>query len=466
MKNKYLIAVLILSLFSACTKDFDEINTNPNSPESVPQTNLLISGITRSMDRIGGASMNMTYAGLWAQHYAKIQYIDEDYYQFRESTLEGHWNGLYAGPLQDLEDIITNPETGANMKAAAMTMRAYVFSVTTDMWGAVPYTQALNVVEVVQPVYDSQESIYKDLVSQLETAAGMFSAGGDLLGSGDVLYGGDVDKWKKLANSLRARLLNRMKHKDSAAASALDQLLSNSSNLLESNDDNAILVYPGDAQYSNPIYENKYVSGRNDHAMSKTMIDLLSSINDPRLSLYAEQNNNGEYVGQPNGSEQPTNLTDVSPIGAAFRDDPNAGVPLMTYDEVLFIKAEAMNDKQAYMDGITASMERWNLIASDDYMSAAGSFYDSGDLEAVITHKWISLFANGAEAFSEYRRTGYPSTVEEVPGSAYPGAGVPHRFAYPSIENATNGANVSKATSDQNINSGEPLHGDKMWWTM
>ena len=107
MKNiKVWMLILMVAFSNACTKDFESINTNPNRPEEVPLQNVLISAISQGVRRTHGASMNMTYAGLWAQHYAKIQYIDEDWYEYRPDALTGHWDGMYTGPLADLQDII------------------------------------------------------------------------------------------------------------------------------------------------------------------------------------------------------------------------------------------------------------------------------------------------------------------------------------------------------------------------
>lgn len=96
MKNIKIWMLLLLLGFTGagCDKDFDEINTNPNDPEEVPLTNVQVSGISQGVRRIHGASFDMTYAGLWAQHYAKIQYIDEDWYEYRPDALDAHWQGL------------------------------------------------------------------------------------------------------------------------------------------------------------------------------------------------------------------------------------------------------------------------------------------------------------------------------------------------------------------------------------
>ena len=481
MKNiltKALIIFMMLPLtFTSCTEDFEALNTNPNESEVVPNTNILIAAITSGVRRIHGANFNMTYAGAWSQQYAKIQYIDEDWYSYRDAAFDSHWSRLYAGakltdntvvpgPLQDLQVIIDKTEPNEpNMRAAAMTMQAYYYSVLTDMWGDIPYSQALQGLDNTKPVYDTQESIYKDLEQKLATAAEMFDANADALGIGDVLYGGNITKWRKFANTLRARILNRYKHKDSDAASALASLLS-SGQLMESNEDDADLFYTnGAADTTNPIYENRNIDNRVDHAVSKTMIDLLTSWNDPRIGVIAAVNDEGNYIGQPNGSVEPERFTAVSYVGSKFIDDPSAPSCIISYAELMFIKAEAMNDKQAYMDGIAASMEKMGVTADETYMDAVGAAYDANALEAVINQKWVAIFGNGAESFSEYRRTKYPATIQEVPGSVYPGQGVPRRFAYPTTEYLVNGANLQAAIDRQNIDA-TGLFGDEMWWVL
>ncbi|HNL38603.1 MAG TPA: SusD/RagB family nutrient-binding outer membrane lipoprotein [Saprospiraceae bacterium] len=467
MKNIKIWMLLLLLGFTGagCDKDFDEINTNPNDPEEVPLTNVLVSGISQGVRRIHGASFDMTYAGLWAQHYAKIQYIDEDWYEYRPDALDAHWQGLYAGPLMDLTDILNRAPNPSNMRAAAMVMRAYYFSVITDMWGDVPYSEALNIDRVTTPKYDKQSDVYAALITELRTAASMFDASGDALGAGDVIYNGDVNKWRKFANSLRARMLNHAKHKDAAYASELQTLLSNPADLIASNDENAQMSYfDATADGSNPLYNNKYNDGRNDHAVSETMVTILQ--NDPRLPVYAELADGGVYKGQPNGTAEPVPFTSVSQIGAAFRDDPTAPSVLMTYAEVLFIIAEANGNKQAYLDGISASCAQHGVAADQAFLDAKSAEYDANSLDAIITQKWIALFGNGAEAFTEFRRTGFPNEIQEVPGTSYPGSGVPRRFPYATLsESGNNKANVEAAIQAQHVDA-SGLFGDKMWWAL
>lgn len=466
MKNlKVWLLILVVAFANACTKDFEEINTNPNQAEEVPLTNVLLSATTQGVRRVHGASMNMTYAGLWAQHYAKIQYIDEDWYAYRSDALTAHWDGLYAGPLADLQDILNRAPASSNMRAAALTLKSYYFGVATDMWGEVPYTEALDPDRTVNPAYDSQEDIYAGIIADLEQASAMWGQT-DVLGVGDVIYGGDVTLWKKFTNSLLARYLNRAKHKNPAYAARLATLLSNPGDLIASNAENALMTYPDATPAgSNPLYNNKYNDGRNDHVVSETLVNLLAG--DPRLPVYAEVNNAGLYVGQPNGTVEPNPFSAVSQIGSKFRDDYAAPSYLFTYAEVLFIRAEAENFKPAYFAGIEASCEQNGVTADQAFLDAAEAAYNDNAARAIATQKWIALFGDGCEAFTEFRRTGFPSEVVEVPLSQYPGRGVPKRFAYPTSETGNNKLNLEAALTRQGLAlPDEELYGNDMWWKL
>jgi len=470
MKKIFLFLAVIIA-FTGCERNFEEINTNPNDPTEVPATNVLLSAITSGLSRVQGASMNMTYAGLWVQHYAKIQYIDEGWYSYRADAIDAHWTGLYAGPLFDLQDII-NRSTDAtpNMKGAAMVMKAYYMSVITDLWGDVPFSEALlgNGAEPeLTPVYDSQESVYAGLIAMLGEAAGMFDAGADDLGAGDVIYMGDVSKWEKLANSLRVRLLVRTSDRNPGALAEAGTIITSQPVMMD-NSDNARLDFIGDAVYSNPLYDNSVYQGRNDHAVSLTLTDMMnaggfSTVMDPRLPIYANANDNGVYAGQPSGTAEPTDFGLISQIGDAFRATPDAPVFMMTYSEFLFLCSEVSGSKQMYLDAIAASHDQHGATADPTFLADADAAYDANPTEALGNQKWVALYGNGVEAYSEWRRLDFPNTIVEVPGSVYPGQGVPDRFPYASTENLTNGTNRTAAIASQGVNTQNGIYG-KVWW--
>ena len=154
----------------------------------------------------------------WAQHMAKVQYTDEDRYIPRVSVINAAWSSLYGASGNDIASLISISEASLNdnMKAVGMVVQAYIVSVTTDLFGDVPYTQAWQGTAdeaIISPAYDKQSAIYPALIQLLEDANGLLSEDGAEI-TGDILYDGDVMSWKKFANSLKLRLLLRMSAKD------------------------------------------------------------------------------------------------------------------------------------------------------------------------------------------------------------------------------------------------------------
>ncbi|GAB3200693.1 hypothetical protein ABID22_003544 [Pontibacter aydingkolensis] len=485
-KYKFCFALLLGFSLSSCDKDFEEINRNPNAPEDVPASVILPAAEQSAVSRLFGASVNLTYASTWAQHIAKIQYIDEDRYNFRASDFSTHWDQLYSGPLLDTRLVIDKAqETGnSSMEGVGRTWRTWIFQNITDLWGDIPYSDALQGSEgKMTPKYDSQESIYMDMLQQLETANTLLAAGGTV--GGDLIYGGSPEKWRKFTNSLRLRLLIHMaKVAPDKAKEGIEKIMADGTKypIFESNADNATLTYLGAQPYRNPWFENSVT--RDDHAVSKTLVDLLGSKNDPRIAVYAKPAekpasptagvtvNGKQYVGQQNGAVAQPSLPTVSRIGAKYRDTPNAPMYIMTHAEVMFILAEAaargwnvgMTAAEAYNAGIRSSMmlngvsdaeiEAYLMQPSVAYAAQTNKF------EAISTQKWIALFGNGIEAFTEFRRMGYPNTIKEVPASFFPGKGVPLRFSYTDQERSTNKANVDAASSG----IVDFLFGKPLWW--
>ncbi len=469
--RKIKIFILAALLATACTKGFEEINTNPNAPEEAPATNLLLSGISTGFHEVftgfdgefGGISFRP--AGFWCQYLGEYQQVYEvDKYNFSPSAMEFQWRQMYEGPLQDLQVIINDPENGPNIRAAAMAMKAWLISVLTGLYGDIPYSQANRITEQVQPIYGRQENIYKGLTAQLAQAAALFSADGGELGPGDILYNGNWANWKKFANSLRARLLNRYKHLDAAAGQELRDLLGDPAALIAGNPENATLIPVGVYPYTHPFYQANQI-WKDYFRPSATLANLLKDSKDPRLSIYLRPGeSNGAYVGIENGVNLPPPLANLSAFGPLFLDNPRLPMHAVAYAEVLFIRAEVFQDKQAYLDGIAAAMELLGASPTTESTAEAEADWDRNHLEAIATQKWIALFPDANEAFTEFRRTGFPSSIREALNSRFPGMGIPHRYAYPPIEESTNGNNLRAARQRQNIQAGLEIFGDPMWW--
>ncbi len=475
--SKYRKLALLLPfafVMGACEDNFEEINTNPNVPEVPTPSFVLTNALESTIDRQFGVEVSMDGGDIIVQHLAKIQYPDEDAYFFRTTTYQNIWNGFYAQGLEDFSSIVRlgEQQNNPNYQAVGLIMRSYTFSLLTDIYGDIPYTEALRLKEgIVAPKYDKQQDVYKGILAELEQANTLINLSSNDI-SGDILFDGDMLQWKKFANSLRLRLAMRMIDADRAFAEPIiRQVLADDSNLIQSNDENAQLIYRGSAPNNNPINENRKT--RDDHRVSKTLVTKLQALSDPRLAVFAElPEAGGDYVGVQNGLDAETanglGLSRTSKLGSYFTRAEAPGV-LMTYSEVLFLTAEAIargiisgNTEMIYMDAIQASMEQFGITDNDaieDYLAQPEIAYNPVNFkESIGNQKWVALFGQGLEAWSEYRRLDYPNDLKPGPEAAL--TRLPTRLRYPGNEQSVNLTNYQAAIANQ----GPDNLTTKLWW--
>jgi len=256
---------------------------------------------------------------------------------------------------------------------------------------------------------------------------------------------------------------------------------------MTSNADNAKLTYPGDGVFDNPWSSN--FATRDDHRVSKTLLDTMNTLADPRVKIYAQPTKADptKYVGLQNGLDNVTVtpfFNTTSRVGTIFY--PGATVYgtfgsaagkqtatyIMTYAEVEFLKAEAAERGLGgqtgaaghYNAGVRASILQWGGTDADAdaYLAKPGVAYVAGatGLKQIGLQKWISMFTQGNEAWSEWRRTGNPSTVKMGP-KAYPDVPeIPRRILYPSNEQTVNAASRDEAVARQ----GADTYLTRIWW--
>ena len=470
-------AALTLALGTlGCEQGLTGLNDNPNAPLDVPATLLFPEGVTDVVGRARGASFDLTMTSLWAQHYAKIQYVDEDTYWIRSQNIDAYWNGFYAGGLQDLTLVLqkTYPEQ-PGLAGPAMVMKQWTYGVMTDTWGDIPYSEANMGVENITPAYDPQEEIYAGILATLDEAEEMMGTAEEDYGSADPIYGGDLELWQKFANSLRLRYAMRMSNVDEQTArTVIAAALAEDAGVFESNADNAVLAWPGDGSNDAPLYTN--FRTRDDHRVSATLVDTLKSLDDPRLAVYAQPTEDDPtvYVGVPNALENPTllGLTKTSKIGEIF-SEPTSPSVLMAYPEVEFILAEAAERgfpgvtgtaAEHYYAGIRASMQMYGIseTAITDYINQPEVTYAGGaaGLVQIALQKWIALYGQGSEAWAEWRRTGVPTLVGG-PAAITPGRAVARRLTYPGTEQSFNASNLDAAVAA--LDGGDDLL-SRVWW--
>jgi len=526
---KYLASLLVVGvLISSCDNGLDGLNDNPNAPTDVPVELILPQTIENSMNRLYSMSGVNGYIGaIWAQSYAKVQYTDEDRYDFsgRITLINNLWQSYYATSLKDLNIIRQKAmdNNNPNAQAIAEILMAWNFHQMTDLWGDIPFSEALKGLEenpderITNPAYDSQEDIYAGLLDMLESAANRIDPAGASPGGADLIFSGDMAKWEKLANSLRLRVYMRMSEVDESTASAgIANIINSGAPLLESHDDNAQLEY---LQYpsNNPV--NDFSRTREDHKISHTTLSWLDELNDPRMRIYAapmrNQNPDGgatteiytasnglNYQGVINGSQDNSiGLAQASTMGHYFVSPTSPG-RIMTYNEVLFIRAEAAargftgeDAGSLYEDAVAESMRLYtqermdpvlNAFPGDiafnhqgfdasqfpegiteqeitDYLSQpevawnTGQGWSDDNMEKLALQKWLALYSQGLETWSEWRRLGYP---ELDPGPLAVLPEVPRRIDYPTTEQSLNNANRQEALSRQ----GEDSFLTRIWW--
>lgn len=478
---KYSTVLLLIGIFS-CT-NLDDVNKNPNSPEDVTPDLLLPQIIRDAMNALVLESWNI--GSLVIQHTAKSQNVDADRYVWTERNVI--WNAVYDN-LRDVENILNQSEVNGwnNYKGVALVLRAWLFSLATDCYGDVPYSEAVRAREGYNfPKYDPQETVYEGILADLKTANALLGTSNEKIG-GDVLYNGNIQNWKKLANSLRIRYLMRI----SAKVSVADELYaivnnSDSTPIFQSNADNAVLNYRATPPDQFPIYQLK-TGFFNEFRASKGLLELMVEYGDKRVEIYfrptpaTENSVHPQYAGIPNGLPDDLamsyngGLAYQSKIGRYFYED--AVTPrglsiakgvIMTYSELQFLLAEATERGYLFADaatyyknGIKASFEYYGLDATA-YLNGGLAKYvgsQTDKLKSIGFQKWIALYFQGLEAWFDWRRTGVPDLLPAE--SNQNNNKIPLRFPYPSIEQSLNAKSYQEALERQ----GPDDVNTKMWY--
>jgi len=471
MKN-ILFIVLAFGVVS-CKKELANINRNPNATENPQPDYLLTAAEKLTADAYWGVDNNLNSSLLFIQHWAKIQYTDPDRYIFTNSGFTTLWSKLYGQSITDLNKVISigEEQQNPNYKGVALTLRSWAFQLLTDAYGDIPYKQAGNIDSFLTPKYDAQKDVYLGLLADLKTAQAALDPSGPAIG-GDPLYGGKISKWKKFVNSLRLRIALRIADQEpTLAKQVLTDIQSEGGAYFEDNTDLAALIYQ-DSPNQNPV--SLTFDTRQDYRISKTIVDRLAALNDPRLSVYAQLTDDAPkvYKGVPNGlltdDANSLGLSKTSRPGDFFRA-PHAPAVIMSYAEVLFDLSEAVSRgfitgdaEDLYNKAVLASLAQYGVTdaaVTGPYLGQAAVKYDAANYKKSLgEQKWIALFGQGLEAFAEWRRLDYPQLSPAVAGVL--SGKMPQRFIYPGSEQSLNGESYTNAVKNQ----GADLLTTKLWF--
>ena len=356
-----------------------------------------------------------------------------------------------------------------------MVYKSWAYSILTDLYGDVPFTEATKATEgVFKPAFDKQKDIYIQLLKYLDTANAIFNSTKALTYGGDMLYSANtvnagvnagIVKWKKFTNSLKLRLLLRLIKRDGELniSEQINTILSDPAKypVFASNADEAIFRFPGTYPYFNPYYNARQLEWRDGTYFTKFFLDKMNTDNDPRRSVWVRPITvSGASVYRGIESGYPT--TTEYQVGAnssyddVMRTLPSLGV-MFTYAELEFIKAElalkgfntGKTPKQHYESGITASMNQWAVTMPAGYLTQPGVIYDEtatvdAQLERIMMQKYYAYFFVDYQAWFEKRRTGYPVLPR---GTGIPAENkFPSRVPYPTYLQSLNPENLAEAT--------------------
>ncbi len=497
-------------LFGGCTKDFNEINTDPTAySASNFDPNYLLT--TAQLAYTGSFDFsyetwrgNLIYSSTIIQGLATpIGYWAGDKYLLNADYTAAYWVVAYpeqVKPVADLVKFTEGIDKYKNVHQIGRLVKAMILQRITDLYGDVPYFDAglgyYN--KTYFPKYDKQQDIYADLLKEFEDATSKLDPAGDKP-SGDAFYGGDIAKWQRLGNTLLLRAAMRLSKVDPATAQAIVAKVVGKT--MQSNSDNAFLKH--DLKGGRPTVnrnfqvllggpENQYVK------WSNTFIDLLKNTNDPRLGVVAELGIMGQQGDMTPANQQGlTNGKDLS--GVAGRDVSSipgwtnindysrpsryftkldAPTFILTYAESELLLADAAqrwgiagSASEHYNNGVKAAMTYLSQYDAGAAISEAAAqaylvanpYNPANGLEMINTQYWAhtNTMFDFYESWSNWRRTGFPVLTPVVyPGNATNGT-IPRRFPYPQSEANTNPDNYSVAHNA--VPGGDNLMG-RVWW--
>ena len=484
-------------MLSSCTKDFKEINTDPNNiSEATPQQLLapaLVSTVGFNMIR------NRNFNNELMQVTVNINDGEGQVfrYDYRPNQSDYLWNGWYS-ELTNFKDIDTLSSQPVNFntsyKGISLICQAWIYSLLTDTYGDVPFSQSnkAKTEGILEPAFDKQRDIYLSIFQMLERANDLLKNNTAILQGSDPVYNGNISRWRKFGNSLYLRLLMRLSGKAEVAAQVQakikDIVETNAANfpIMVSIDESAILRWTGVPPYTSPLMTVREQDFRFP-GVASFFVDNLVNWNDPRIDpnqgVVAGFNRwgiapyQGSIAGIPSGYV-PGSVPDKKSYFYSFtsayslQNEPLAGM-IMNYAELKFILAEAAlkgyitsSPETHYNEGVLASIRQWipnwagsvtTYLQNADMQWSTATTMDQR-MERIHLQKYYAMFLTDLQQWFEYRRTGHPNLPK---GAGLRNNGeMPSRMVYPVYVQSTNPTNYQAAVASQ----GPDLISAKVWW--
>ena len=533
MKKIFIYATVAIAFSMAgCDKDFDAINTDPTkaSPASFNPNYFLSNSQWNYLDGTMGYNGPTLFQSGWIQIMASTSSGGANYYSNMDKYVPSgntndyqgrSWNSCYKSASLAYEIVkltSSNPDL-VNLTGVAQIMKILNISYITDMYGDCPYSQALQAkTGVTLPVYDSQDALYKSMLSDLDAAVSSLNDAKAKPTSDLFPYKGDISKWRKFGYSLMLRMAMRLTKADAATAKTYAEKAA-AGGTFASNDDDAYIICDNTNGYKND-YARDLTTAADFYQVrwSKTFIDYLKASNDPRLGVIAEVPKPGVtanqtvglagdsdplvQLGLPNGYDLNAGATDIStspgypgptgsgsdasPIGKYSRPKTtiygnlNAPVYILTYAQTELLLAEAsvrgfnVGSTAAihYNNGVVGAMlslAPYGAVISSSTATAFAAAHPldvssvSASLKMINEQYWATSGSqlNFTDAWNNWKRSGFPALTPVVYSGNFSGGVIPRRQPYPTTEGTRNGANYKTAVSS--LSNGDTWS-SKVWW--
>lgn len=335
---KKLIIILTAAVFAvSCSDHLEDLNQNIKDPTTVSGESLFASAQKRLADQMTTPNVNLNNNRLWVQHWNETTYNDESNYdQVTRSIPDNHWRVMYRDVLKNLDQAakniagtdneLTNSQK-PNKLAIVEILSVYAWSNLVETYGDIPYEEALDIDNLL-PKYDDGLTVYKDLLSRLDTAIGQLNSESSFSSTEDLIYGGDSASWKRFGNTLKLRMGMVLADVDAGLSKSTVESAFNSG-VISSNAEDGNYQYSATAPNNNPVHDNLVLSGRNDYVAAKTIIDVMNDLKDPRRAEYFDPNIN-ENIGEVasvSTTGNVTTITFVDPLTVSPIVGNNAYVP-------------------------------------------------------------------------------------------------------------------------------------------
>jgi hypothetical protein len=468
LKQVLFVGLVAAAGFSGCKKYLD-VNQNPNNPDTADPT-LLLPTTQAAISQVVGNSFQV-FGNIWAQYWTQSplasQYKTMDQYAPTNTDFDRPWLNLYRVALVNADLITKSTEPGLeNVKGIAYLMKAYSYQVATDAFGDVPLSQALQPTVYPNPKFDAQKAVYDSIFVYINKALPLLNAtGATSPGSQDMIFQGNMAQWIAFANTLELRAYLRLSNADPATAKAgIAALYKTNPSFLTTD---ATITYTSTGGNENPFYNEEVGLGKTQNVVaSSTVVNAFTRNNDPRLYKFFVIYNNPQkdsLESIPQGSYLTYNQKIVSPpsplVGAQALNPASATAPvkLISAAESYFLQAEAVARGWAtgdvialYKAGISASFAATGAGDATTYITTApdalpaladaiamGNIKD--EVKAIITQKYYAMCGfQGFEAWTEWRRTGYPDFIVPSAATTIATGQWPLRMLYPNSELTSN----------------------------